>query len=207
MPGKSTSQENILKKRTKIVRPSRSHDVLSLSTRRSPAPSFTLTGPKTAKPKKKVCHTINSVGLKFFEEFVKHHRENNWIGGEKDHLHEHFRAHRITREDYDSLVWMLDNYQKNYDIFIERVRNEGTFIEKSGSGGKPIVIKTPAHWMEAIMQLQNTLNQVMAVYKPALNLAMTIDGKTKSCKRTTNISACQKPCSVKKGKCTYKPKK
>jgi hypothetical protein len=203
MPGKSRSQEN-LRKRAKIVRPSRSHETLS-RTYESPAPSFTLTVPK--KKTKKKCYTINSVGLKFFEEFVKHHRENNWIGGEKDHLHEHFRNHRITREDYDSLVWMLDNYQKNYDIFIERVRNEGTFIEKSGSGGKPIVIKTPGHWMEAIMQLQNTLNQVMAVYKPALNLAMTIDGKTKSCRRITNVANCTTPCSVKKGKCTYKPKK
>lgn len=121
MPGKSRSQEN-LRKRAKIVRPSRSHETLS-RTYESPAPSFTLTVPK--KTTKKKCHTINSIGLKFFEEFVKHHRENNWIGGEKDHLHEHFRNHRITREDYDSLVWMLDNYQKNYDIFIERVRNEG----------------------------------------------------------------------------------
>lgn len=217
MSGRSTSQETI-KRRVKIVRPSRSHEVLSPSKRQSPKvrtyespkPSFVLKGgPKKTVEKtvKKKCYSVNSVGLKFFEEFVKHYRENNWIGGEKDHLHEHFRNHRITREDYDSLLWMLDNFQKNYDIFIERVRTEGTFIEKSGSGGKPIVIKTPAHWMEAIIQLQNTLNQVIAVYKPALNLAMTIDGKKKSCKRIKNIADCDTPCSIKRGKCTYKPKK
>lgn len=166
------------------------------------------TPPKKPLPKAK-CTTSNKVGMKIFNNFVKDILANNHLGGSRKLLSNRLTNLEITSHDFSSLMEIVDMYEWAFEKIVNDVRNNLKFTPKSGSGAKPVHITKPQHWMEAIIQMQNTIKQFDAIFIDALNRATSPKGKKQSCKRTP-VRECWDPCTVKgKGpnmRCTHIPK-
>lgn len=100
----------------------------------------------------------------------------------------------ITMAGVSKLHNVVDMYSLMNTKFVNDVVNKRQYIQKAGSGGKPIIIKTPKEWGEAIIEYINLLNNFDAVLQSTIQEEMNSKTLKREC-AALPLDQCSKPCA------------
>jgi hypothetical protein len=149
-----------------------------------------------------------NTGLAIFEVFVKKYQKDSPFLRAKQSAKMNYDSRSITLKGYRYLIdEIIPLYENMYNKVVNGIRNERTFTPKASSGGLPIKINNSQQWAEAIIELQNNIDQFNRDFPDQVKRLFSVGHLTKECAETL-IDACQKPCTVSSGilgkKCVYK---
>jgi hypothetical protein len=98
-------------------------------------------------------------GKSIFDTFVKKYRVQNLFESRRKEIKAEMQQNKLTYENYKYLDEnVISLYEEMFNNFVTRVNEKNEFVEKSGFGNEPRLIKEGKDWAEAIIELQGLIN-------------------------------------------------